>query len=256
MFADGKRERKFKCILADDTSYTITNVDDTFIDKNFINGPFISGSTTFELPSDAVVNKSTATITTSSEIKLEKNVEKQLKTTGTRTILIVRIVASDGATTSDTATLGDSVFGYNGNPVNIKSQFDACSHGGLIMEECPDLNSIDSRPNIVSGTVTVNVPTSVSDGDSAMENAVTTELGSQFGTSASNLADHVMYCFPTGTMSYVGYGYINSWLTAYDDRWCERVSSQMHEIGHNLGLAHSNENGEYEDQSGMVSCSL
>ncbi len=34
---------------------------------------------------------------------------------------------------------------------------------------------------------------------------------------------------------------------------CEYVSGQMHELGHNLGLAHSNEGGyAYNDQSGMM----
>lgn len=36
-------------------------------------------------------------------------------------------------------------------------------------------------------------------------------------------------------------------------QWCTRVSAQMHEVGHNLGLAHSGEAGNtYGDQSGMM----
>jgi hypothetical protein len=54
----------------------------------------------------------------------------------------------------------------------------------------------------------------------------------------------------------VAYGYINSWLTVYNDVWCEYLSAQMHELGHNLDLGHSNEgegdDGEYEDQSCMM----
>jgi hypothetical protein len=55
-------------------------------------------------------------------------------------------------------------------------------------------------------------------------------------------------------MSGIAYAYVNSWNSVYDDDWCMKVSAQVHEIGHNLGLSHSNEGGEsYEDRSGMVS---
>jgi hypothetical protein len=62
---------------------------------------------------------------------------------------------------------------------------------------------------------------------------------------------------------------VNSWLSVYNNQWCNYVSGQMHgkynviffhdsnirniEIGHNLNLAHSGETSTYDDQSGMVS---
>lgn len=56
------------------------------------------------------------------------------------------------------------------------------------------------------------------------------------------------------------YAYINHYLSVYNDRWCESVSGQMHEIGHNLGLAHSGEgSNNYADQryvTKLVSCHL
>ena len=101
-------------------------------------------------------------------------------------------------------------------------------------------------------TLTVGVPTS--DGDVVMRNAITAELMLQFNAMhPRDIADHIMYCLPPGTMRIIAYGYINSWLTVFQDNWCTYVSSQVHEIGHNLNLHHSNENGEYKDQSGMVS---
>eukprot|EP00957_Ditylum_brightwellii_P196488 14971448-Ditylum_brightwellii.AAC.1 len=74
-----------------------------------------------------------------------------------------------------------------------------------------------------------------------------------FGVSnPSKLANHVMYCLPPGTMSGIAYAYINSWNSVYSDNWCTYLTAQMHEIGHNLNLAHSNEDGDYKDKSGMV----
>ena len=70
-----------------------------------------------------------------------------------------------------------------------------------------------------------------------MRNAVTAALNAQFGvTSPNQLADHVMYCLPAGTMEGIAYAYINSWNSVYSNQWCTYVSAQMHEIGHNLNL--------------------
>ena len=70
--------------------------------------------------------------------------------------------------------------------------------------------------------------------------------------SPNQIADHVMYCLPPETMSGIAYAYKNSWNSVYSNQWCNYVSSQMHEIGHNLNFGHSNELGTYEDKSGMM----
>lgn len=70
--------------------------------------------------------------------------------------------------------------------------------------------------------------------------------------SPNQIADHVMYCLPPETMGGIAYAYINSWNSVYSNQWCNYVSGQMHEIGHNLGFAHSSELGTYKDQSGMM----
>ena len=57
---------------------------------------------------------------------------RELAVTGTRTVLVVRIVASNGSTGYSEAQLSDSVFGTSGDSVNLKSQYDACSQGQLI----------------------------------------------------------------------------------------------------------------------------
>ena len=44
------------------------------------------------------------------------------------------------------------------------------------------------------------------------------------------------------------------WDSYYNDHWCQSVSAQMHEVGHNLGLSHSGVNDEdlYGDETGMM----
>lgn len=51
----------------------------------------------------------------------------------------------------------------------------------------------------------------------------------------------------------IAYTYVNSYVSVYNNRWCNYVSAQLHEIGHNLNLAHSSEGSStYGDQSGMM----
>lgn len=68
----------------------------------------------------------------------------------------------------------------------------------------------------------------------------------------SQIADHVMYCLPPETMSGIAKAYKNSWNSLYSNEWCNYVSAQMHEIGHNLNFGHSSEDGKYKDKSGMM----
>ena len=52
-------------------------------------------------------------------------------TTGIKTVLVVRVVANDSSTTASADQLSDSVFGTNGDLVNLKTQYAACSHNQL-----------------------------------------------------------------------------------------------------------------------------
>ena len=170
---------------------------------------------------------------------------------GNKSLLVVRVIASDASTTASQEELADSVFGNAGDAVNLKSQYSDCSHGRLNFVEAE--NREGANTNISGGAVTVTLDTLIAEQDAVMRNAITAKLNAEFGvTSPTQLADHVMYCLPPGTMSGIAYAFINSWMSVYSDNWCTYLSAQVHEIGHNLGLAHSNEGGPYKDQSGMV----
>jgi len=62
-----------------------------------------------------------------------------------KTVLVVRVIATDGATTATEAELSDSVFGTDGDPVNLKSQYEACSHDKMKILPAP------SRAGITNG---------------------------------------------------------------------------------------------------------
>ena len=117
---------------------------------------------------------------------------------------------------------------------------------------------------------TVNISNTVSGtSDSTIRTAVVNSATASLDNLSSQF-DHVMLCLPPGTSgSWIAYAYVNSWLSVYNNQWCNYVSGQMHgkynviffhdsnirniEIGHNLNLAHSGETSTYDDQTGMVS---
>ncbi|KAL3762703.1 hypothetical protein ACHAWU_001648 [Discostella pseudostelligera] len=175
---------------------------------------------------------------------------------GTRTVLAVRVILNDGSYSyASQSGLSNDLFGNGVDPYNLKSQYASCSYNQLIFNKASD-RSMSTTPNdgttaITAGVVDVKVDLSVAAGDSIIRNAVTTKIDSVFGVSNPyQLANHVMYCMPPGVMSGIAYAYINSWNSVYSNEWCNFLSAQMHEIGHNLGYAHSNEGGyTYDDQS-------
>ena len=187
----------------------------------------------------------------------EVHERRKLAIVGEKKILVVRVIAANGSTTSSEDALVGNVFT---DSVNVATQYTACSNGQLNFQQTDDMTLTGTNDGdetgITNGVTTVRVPMdAIKGGDQAMRGEIATALNQNFGvTSPSQLADYVMYCLPPGVMNGIAYAYINSWNSVYSDAWCNYVSAQMHEIGHNLGLAHSGEGGAtYADQSGMVS---
>ena len=214
-------------------------------------GELRSGQTKLDIPSDALIDKETYTIQLQSPPKLINDEDIVLRrhrhlatTSGTKTVLVIRVKATDGVTSISEADLANAIFGISGDKVNLKSQYLACSHGKL--EFAPS-------PKATNGVVTINAGVSTSKGDTIMINAVDKALKQKFGQSPWNIADFLMYCLPSNTFDGVAYAWMNSYASVYNDIWCTRVSAQMHELGHNIGLAHSGMGTDpYGDRSGMM----
>ena len=162
---------------------------------------------------------------------------RQLQSVGTRTVLVARVILDDGAyDAADPTELSNDVFGNGVDPNNLKSQFAACSANQLLFEKTPN-RVMTSNPydggttDINNGVVDIKVNLSKSIGDNVIRNAVTTKINLVFGVrSPAELADHVMYCLPSGTMLGIAYAYINSWNSVFSNEWCNYVSVQMHEV--------------------------
>lgn len=112
---------------------------------------------------------------------------------GTRSVLVVRVESTvdNSSTTLDEAALSHSVFT---DPVNLKTQISACSHGKLNFEPA-------TGTTITNGVTTVQINIAVN-GTSrfSVANAAEAALTARFGDLPSNF-HHVMYCLPPGATS-------------------------------------------------------
>ena len=244
-YVNAKNEVWLSCGTESGAIYEIPAARQDWIEENIMNGSIKSGQTELDLPSGTLLDTFTHKLIVNGEIKL-KNDEGTTKQTfrtifamlnrrrlyaevagkanGDRSVLVVRVVLADGEPTNDEQTLGESVFGIDGgSDINMASQFNACSHGKLAIVKAPPVEG--SSSSIVNGVTTVSVNVAVADHHGKIRNAVTAELNSQFGVdSPTELADHVMYCLPPGSMPAVAYGLVGSWVTVYLNNWCTFVS--------------------------------
>ena len=184
--------------------------------------------------------------------------------TGVRSVLMVRVVATDASPTVSAERLGQLTFttdsdNDNNNEddapaITFQSQYNDCSFGQLQMEPTPD----DATHGIAGGVmdIAVDIPAAGTTRQTmtrAAVQALRTKLGVR---NLSHRFDHVLLCHPPGTDnngSWLAYSFLNYHISVYNDEWCSYVSATVHEVGHNIGLTHSNENGAlYGDQTGYM----
>lgn len=167
-------------------------------------------------------------------------------------VLVLRIEAADSVTTASESKLADDIFGAAGDPVNLKSQFNQCSYGQLQFEPATSNAIVGS-----DGVYTVTLPTTKVTGvaDHLIASAAVAEAERKLGM-LTRIADHIMVCVPPASSFRPGaaaYAYVNHWLSVYDDDYIRYAYVSIHEIGHNLNLAHSSQGSEeYGDASGWM----
>jgi hypothetical protein len=233
---------ELQCSTPSDLVYTIPHVDTAWIRQKETSGELISGETLLDIPPNTFMNEKTQTLLLDAPPTLMNDIEDTgirkrrhlAVTAGVKTVLVVRVRATDRTTSSSEAQLASDIFGDNGDQINLKSQYNDCSFGKLEITKAADRNGATTK--IRNGVVTISPGVSTSVGDQKMVNAISAKLAKEFSTAASNLADHVMYCLPPGTFNGLAYAYLNGFRSVYNDSWCSSVSVQVHEMGHNLNL--------------------
>ena len=224
-FEDDSHGRELECIFASDGIFrSIENIPG-WLRRRFTDNEIASNIDVLHM-SEAIVYDTRISIPSGSNVYVEERPEKNEAesgrlVTGTRSTIALRIVATDVATTMSVATLGDEIFGANGDIFNMRSQFLACSNNQL--DFVPGTQS-----GVTNGVFQVTPPNLSASGtdDAVFRTAVVNEGNAQLGTMSASF-QHVMLCFPpgvtfNGSTNWVAYAYINSYLSVYNDNWCGR----------------------------------
>jgi len=196
--------------------------------------------------------------TPSTEVTIEDLGDKGIRrlggVTGTRSIVIFRVITNDASPTNTAAEIADAFFGIDGDLNNMKSRFAACSMNKLIFNPGTGNSFVNGVQEL---SITNNGKgTNVHD----LVNSITAAVTDKFGSSLKDTYTHVAYALPRGTTfnvggseKWLGFAYVNSYLSVYNDDNIMYISNQVHEMGHNLGLMHSSHAGvSYGDQSGTM----
>eukprot|EP00980_Cylindrotheca_fusiformis_P016027 scaffold4715_cov115-Cylindrotheca_fusiformis.AAC.11 len=233
---------ELQCSTPSEMIYNVPNVDVAWIRKESSSGALVSGVTMLGIPPQTLIDKRTQTLILDGPPTLLNDIDNSEShnrrhlavTTGTKRVLVVRVIATDSTTTATESELASDIFGDDGDILNMKSQYYDCSFGKLQMEKTDD--RVGATTNIQNGVVTISPGVATDGGELAMVNAISSMLAIEFSTPASNLADHIMYCLPPGTFYGLAYAYMNGFRSVYNDIWCSSPSVQMHELGHNLNM--------------------
>ena len=110
-----------------------------------------SGSTTL-LVEDAVIDGYTLKISPDSKLTFGEDSRRRLATAdGVQRVLAVRVTTPTLTAHSNTfADTSDSIFGNARDPVNLKSQYEGCSHGKVTIEPV-------EGPGITNGVIEITV---------------------------------------------------------------------------------------------------
>ena len=178
--------------------------------------------------------------------------------TGKKPILAVKVHALDHSVIATPAQISNDIFGTNGDPVNMKSQFFACSMGKLNIE-AGDASNVQHE--VAPGVIEVNIPINLEGNSRAtIKNAITTAVQAKLGFSLPGPYHQVMYIVEKCYLDcgWAAYAYINSWNSVFQGDYYKYSGVQMHELGHNFNLAHSGglDLQTYTDHTCLVSASV
>jgi hypothetical protein len=145
-------------------------------------------------------------------------------TVGTKTLLVALVRATDSQPNADRVEISDGVFGTSGDQVNLKTQFEGCSHKKFLIQEA-------TGNGIVDGVIEIqlNIQASGTSKRTLEEESINI-LEINFNTNdLGELFDHVLLCLPPGTAGgdWLAYAYMGGVVSVYNDDWCGYPSVQL-----------------------------
>jgi len=219
-----------------DYSYPIDLPQD-FVDQN--KDQLMAGKLFVDIPGAQIVNGAvvypfSVKITIAPAPESFANRRRLASATGTRSVLVLRISSNDATPGYSASQIYNYMFDTSqpDSQPSLKSQYSRLSFGKL--------NFVPTQYGVMEVPVSMNANGASS---ATIRDAAITYVTSRYGvTSMTDLADHVVFCIPPGTGEWAGSSPVQSWRIVMNNQWCGYLSGIMHEMGHNLGLLHSNQN--------------
>jgi hypothetical protein len=210
------------------------NLPITFIHEHkdeLIDGTLFASIPGGQIVNGTIVYSNASTITRIAAPKsfmARRHHRRRLASTGTRSVLVLRISAGDATNTYSAQQLYNYIFD-DLNPFTqptLVSQYAMLSFGKQIF--VPTTYGVMEVP--VSMNATGATYAAIRDA------ALQVVLAKYNVSSITEMADHVMFCIPPGTGNWTSTSSFGSWRSVYNDQWCGYLSGFMREIGNNLGL--------------------
>jgi hypothetical protein len=208
---------------------------------------------TLMIPEDAQVDINVIEETHPRHHKQRRNRNRNLqgdpnnRALGEMSVLVVKVVDTNGVVNPLEDTMSTDWFGTS--TLTFKSGFEQCSHNQLIMKPAVNIQvPYQAENQIENGVLTVTLDIAVTGED--LQNKAYAAAQAAVGPLYDQF-DLVAFCQPPNG-GWVAYAYVNSWASFFNGRWCNRPSAQLHEIGHNLNMGHSNEPNRAGSQNNIV----
>ncbi len=214
----------FNIRLSNGTIYEIDEAEMDWVEENKIQGNLKSGETRIKIQSGSEISGRKINFQGRSPEILTNHIggRNLFSTTGSKTVLVVRVKSNDAETTPSEGDLSDVFFGTFTDSVTLKSQISDCSYDQLLLSPVADRNGTSAV--ISNGVVTVTIDSDADGADSGdMLDLITSELNSQFEVSSTkNIANVIVYCLPPGTVDngsddWLANSYVGWYESVYND---------------------------------------
>lgn len=171
---------------------------------------------------------------------------RQLLFSGTKPLLVVRVIDSTGAVPpgGDARHVSNKFFGTYGDTVTIVSQFASCSYNKFNIVYDTSYGPYEAHiKNQLSapGVLEVQLPISMYNTKNDIRKETQLAVESKLGIKLPGPFHHVLFVLPQCVVDcgYAAYAYVGSYLSVYQGVYYQYPAVAMHEIGHNLNFGHS-----------------